>query len=78
MIDQSKLPDVADELTHLIIKRFPNAELYEQGALLMSVGAYLTASAIPSLWPQLRSTASLAHELLLNTQTQEKLNVKAE
>lgn len=78
MIDQSKLPEVADELTHLIVKRFPDAELYEQGALLMSIGAYLTASCIPGLWPQLRGTASLAHELLLNTQTKEKLNVKAE
>ncbi len=78
MIDHSKLSELSDEIVHEVRKHVPDAELYELGALLISIGTFLTASAIPDLWPRLRGTASLAHELLLNTQTQEKLNVKAE
>jgi len=49
-------------------------ELYELGALFLSVGSYLTASAVPDLWPQIKSVASLAHQLL----DQEKMKEKAD
>lgn len=78
MIDNSNLPRLSDDIVHEVKKFVPDAELYELGALLISIGCFLTASAIPDLWPRLRGTAELAHELLLNTQTKEKLNVKAE
>lgn len=78
MIDNSNLPRLSDDIVHEVKKLVPDAELYELGALLVSIGCFLTASAIPDLWPRLRGTAELAHELLLNTQTKEKLNVKAE
>jgi hypothetical protein len=78
MIDNSNLPRLSDDIVHEAKKFVPDAELYELGALLISIGCFLTASAIPDLWPRLRGTAELAHELLLNTQTKEKLNVKAE
>ena len=78
MIDNSKLSSLSDDIVHEVRKLVPDAEIYELGALLISIGSFLTASAIPDLWPRLKGTAALAHELLLNTQTQEKLNVKAE
>lgn len=78
MIDNSNLPRLSDDIVHEVKKFVPDAELYELGALLISIGCFLTASAIPDLWPRLKGTAVLAHELLLNTQTKEKLDVKAE
>lgn len=78
MMKETELSDVADDLVHYIHAKYPHMELYELGALLISSGCFLTASAIPDLWPRLKAPASLAHELLLNEQTKVKLNVKAE
>ena len=48
-------------------------EMYERGALLMSIGSFLVASAIPELWPDLKHTAILAHQLLDQAKMSDKL-----
>ena len=53
-----------DEVIRLLRSRIPEAELYELGALLMSAGSFLVASAIPEMKPQLVPYAELAHQLL--------------
>lgn len=78
MISTEQLPDVADDLVRYVHEKHPHMELFEIGALLLSSGCFLTASAIPDLWPRLRNTAALSHELLLNEQTKEKFYGKAE
>ena len=64
MISTAELPQISDELVHGMTKRLPQAELYELGAVFISIGCFLTASAIPDLWPQLKETANLSHQLL--------------
>ena len=53
-----------DETIKFLHSKIPSAELYELGAIFLSVGAFLVASAIPDLKAQLIPTANLAHQLL--------------
>lgn len=55
---------VADKISRLIRDEFPDAELYELGAFLTSSGIYLVANAMPDMWPRLKETAILVHQLL--------------
>lgn len=64
MISTSELPQISNEMVHALTQRLPRAELYELGAVFISIGCFLTASAIPDLWPQLKDTANLSHQLL--------------
>ena len=68
-----ELAVISDDIVHYMSNKHP-MELYETGALLLSIGAFLTANAIPDLWPQLKPTAALAHQLL----DQEKMKEKTE
>ena len=72
MFQESDLPHMADDLVHYARERFPSLELHELGAILMSAGIFLTANAIPDLWPRLRGTAELSHQLLLNNGTTQR------
>lgn len=74
MLRESDLPDIADDIVRYTLGKFPNLELHELGALLMSAGIFLTANAIPDLWPRLRATAELSHQLLLNNGTSKPRN----
>lgn len=78
MIPTEDIPTAADNLVRHVHSTYPHMELFEIGALLLSAGCFLTASSIPELWPRLRGTAELSHELLLNEKTKEKLYGKAE
>jgi hypothetical protein len=71
IVSKDELASISDETVHNLTKRLPKAELYELGALLISMGCFLTASAIPDLWPRIRDTANLSHELL-NQNTMKK------
>ncbi len=53
-----------DDTIRFLKQRIPSAQLYELGAVLMSSGAFLIASAIPELKTQLIPVANLAHQLL--------------
>jgi hypothetical protein len=55
---------ISDEMVHALTEKIPTAELHELGAIFISIGCYLTATAIPDLWPQLKPAAVLAHQLL--------------
>lgn len=68
MLDVDANRHYVDEVIKLLHHKIPNAELYELGALLMSAGSYLVASAIPELKPQLVPFANLAHQLLTQEQ----------
>lgn len=71
----SQLEDAAEKVVQYARDLLPNKELYEVGAFLTSSGIFLIASSIPDLWPRLRGTAELSHQLLLN---KEQGNGKAE
>lgn len=61
------LPNVepsADKIVRHAKTLFPDAELYELGALFMSIGVFLTSNALPDMWKDLKPTALLAHQLL--------------
>lgn len=72
ILSPDKLAEVSDKVVHNLTQELPTAELHELGALLISIGCFLTASAIPDLWPRLKDTANLSHELL----NQEKMKAK--
>ena len=65
--DSMSLPNVepsADKIVRHAKTLFPDAELYELGALFMSIGVFLTSNAVPEMWKDLKPTALLAHQLL--------------
>jgi hypothetical protein len=64
MLDIENHKQDIDDAIRFLKKQIPNAELYELGALLISAGCFLVASAIPELKPQLVPPANLAHQLL--------------
>jgi hypothetical protein len=72
-VTSEELATISDDIVKYVSNKHP-MELYETGALLLSIGAFLTANAIPDLWPQLKPTASLAHQLL----DQEKMKEKSD
>ena len=74
MIPESKLEEVSEQIVKLLHTSLPDAELYERGAFLTSTGIFLIANAIPDLWPQLKPTATLAHELLNQHLNKERVN----
>ena len=74
MFQESDLPRIADDITRYAKDKFPTLELHELGAILMSSGIFLTSNAIPDLWPRLRATAELSHQLLLNNGTPKHSN----
>lgn len=74
MFQESDLPQMADDIVHYAREKFPTLELHELGAILMSAGIFLTANAIPDLWPRLRGVAELSHQLLLNNGTNQQRN----
>lgn len=77
MIDiDSHKQHIDDAIRHLKNK-IPNAELYELGALLISAGCFLVASAIPELKPQLIIPANLAHQLLNQEPTEKTKDAEA-
>ncbi len=73
----AELADASEKITRFLRREYPSLELHELGALFVSSGCYLTASAIPDLWPQLKPAAMLAHQLLNQTtqKNNETLNV---
>lgn len=66
MLSDKQIQDAAERIVKSLHDELPSAELYELGAILLSSGCFLVANAIPDLWPRLRGTAELAHQLLLN------------
>lgn len=72
MFQESDLPAIADDIARYAKDKFPSLELHELGAILMSAGIFLTSNAIPDLWPRLRGTAELSHQLLLNNGTTQR------
>lgn len=66
MLSDKQTQDAAERIVKSLHDELPSAELYELGAILLSSGCFLVANAIPDLWPRLRGTAELAHQLLLN------------
>lgn len=60
------LEEKADKLVRYAKELCPEMQLHELGAFLTSSGVFLIASSIPDLWPRLRGTAELSHQLLLN------------
>lgn len=64
----AQLEEAADKLVRYAKELCPELQLHELGALLTSSGVFLIASSIPDLWPRLRSTAELSHQLLLKEQ----------
>jgi len=62
----AQLEEAADKIVRYAKQLCPEKELHELGAFLVSSGIFLIASSIPDLWPRLRGTAELAHQLLLN------------
>lgn len=71
-IDFSNIEQISEDIIRDTKAKLPNAELYELGGILLSLGSFLVASAIPEMWPQLRNTALLSQELL----NQEKMKQK--
>ena len=67
-----ELAAASEAVVTYMTEKYP-MEMYERGALLMSVGAFLVASAIPDLWPDLKHTAILAHQLLDQAKMSDKL-----
>jgi hypothetical protein len=68
MLRDDEVEEAAEKIVRFAHQTFPSAELHELGAILISSGCFIVANAIPDLWPRLRGTAELAHQLLLNTQ----------
>ena len=68
-----ELATTSEALIIYMTEKYP-MEMYERGALLMSIGSFLVASAIPELWPDLKNTAILAHQLLDQAKMQDKMN----
>lgn len=64
----AQLEDRADKLVRYAKELCPEMQLHELGAFLTSSGVFLIASSIPDLWPRLRGTAELSHQLLLKEQ----------
>lgn len=62
----AQLEEAADKLVRYAKELCPEMQLHELGAFLTSSGVFLIASSIPDLWPRLRGTAELSHQLLLN------------
>jgi len=73
-LTSSELADASDKVTRFLHKEYPALELHELGALFVSTGCYLTSSAIPDLWPQLKPAAVLAHQLLNQPRNNETIN----
>lgn len=76
MKTSEELADMSKDITEYAAGKYP-MELYELGALFVSIGTFQIASAIPELWPQLKSAAITAHQLLnqeVNKQKAEALN----
>lgn len=74
-ISKDDLAKISDDVVVDLTHRLPKAELYELGSLLISIGCFITASAIPELWPRLKPTAELSHELLFQKEIKQKLNI---
>lgn len=66
---------ISDEVVRLLVAKLPDAELYELGAMMLSIGCFLTANALPDMWPQLRNTAVLSHQLLHQEEAKQKSNI---
>lgn len=66
-----ELAAASESVINFMTEKHP-MEMYERGALLMSIGSFLVASAIPELWPDLKHTAILAHQLLDQENMQHK------
>jgi len=70
-----ELSNISDEAVRILSAKLPDAELYELGAMFLSIGCYLTANAIPDLWPQLKNTALLSQQLLNQEEAKQKSNI---
>lgn len=68
MLSDEQIKNASEKIVKTLRDELPDAQLYEMGAILISSGCFITANAIPDLWPRLRGTAELAHQLLLNKQ----------
>lgn len=63
MKTSKELADMSQDIVEYAVSKYP-MELYELGALFVSIGTFQIASAVPELWPQLKSAAITAHQLL--------------
>ena len=76
MKTSEELADISKDIVEYVVSKH-QMELYELGALFVSIGTFQIASSIPDLWPQLKSAAITAHQLLnqeVNKKKAEALN----
>jgi len=72
---KEELAVISDEVVKMLDSKLPNAELYEMGAILISMGTFMVANAIPDLWAHVKPAAILAHQLMNQEEAKSKIIV---